>query len=108
MHAHFKNSIAVAGLLLSMAGMSAAAQAQSAQLINQCDRVCANTPRAICYATCLGGNGPVGQPAKAKRPQPVSVQSSAGADWKSVVYASPSRSGPSGSGGGNGGGKGGK
>lgn len=102
-------TLALLGLLASAIGMAGSAEAQSARLINQCDRLCANNPRAICYATCLGGNGLAPAPqAKPKRPQPVSVQSSANPGWLDAVYASPSRAGPSGNGGGSAGAGGGK
>lgn len=102
----FHTALTLAGLLAAMAGQASMAQAQDARLINQCDRLCANNPRALCYSACLGGNGPSTLPSKAKRPQPVSVQSSSAGSWLDAVYASPSRAGPSGAGGGAGGGGG--
>ena len=103
-----RTTFALLGLMASAIGMAGSAEAQSARLINQCDRLCANNPRAICYATCLGGNGVAAPQAKPRRVLPVSVQSSsANPGWLDAVYASPSRAGPSGNGGGGAGGGGG-
>ena len=98
--------LALSGLAASVLSLSGAAQAQGLSLVNRCDRLCADNPRAICYQACFNGGGVSYHAPKPKqpRPQPVSVQG----DWRQAVYNSTfsGRGGTGGNGGGGGGGKG--